>query len=185
MLNTPPSLKPLIYYHQPIKPYPNFGTWIWCGADRGFSKIAIWDWRGSHLNYKLYITYGVTANWNLENHRIESLVHGNALAIESPEGKVRYYAISAQHPNWDRLMMPQQAIKDWDENNLAMCFHFGDLYWYYPDYRTPEAAYKQMGKLELYDAVTNRIEIAIDNQQKASQNSMVKVNKTSQWTYQR
>ncbi|NJL10480.1 MAG: hypothetical protein HC908_10765 [Calothrix sp. SM1_7_51] len=161
-------LEPLLYYYQPKFPYPNFGTTVWFDLERGFSNVVIEDWRKRHPTYNVYIAYGVTVYWDEKKNGIKELKHGNALAIQAPNGNVRFYSMtSGYYPNWDKLYMPRQAIKDWDEKQdeqkKTICFHFSDLYWYYPDYREPIAAYQQMGRIQLIDSIVQRVETAADN----------------------
>jgi hypothetical protein len=143
--------------------YPNFGTVVWFEKSSGFSNITIGDWLIRHRKFKVFIAYGVTAYWSEINNNISELIHGNVLAIQSPENVCRYYPCPTIYDEYDKLLMPLRAVLDWDGNKQSKCLHFNNLYWFYPDYRNPVSAYKKMGKVELIDAITKQVEQATHN----------------------
>ncbi|MBW4511860.1 MAG: hypothetical protein KME64_35970 [Scytonematopsis contorta HA4267-MV1] len=143
--------------------HPNFGTVIWFEKNSGLFNTTIKNWQIQHPKFKVFIAYGVTAYWSDTSNQVSALSHGNALAIKSPNNICRYYPYPKICLDYDRLLMPLQAIFDWDENKQSKCLHIDDLYWFYPDYRNPVSAYKQMGKVELISAIVRRVELARSN----------------------
>jgi hypothetical protein len=146
--------------HDSQPAHPNFGTFIWFEKNNGLFNTTIRNWQIQHPKFKVFIAYGVTAYWSNTSNQVSALIHGNALAIKSPNNICRYYPYPKISHEYDRLLMPLQAILDWDENKQSKCLHIDDLYWFYPDYRNPVSAYQQMGKVELISAIVRRVELA-------------------------
>ncbi|MEH1838234.1 MAG: hypothetical protein V7L20_05620 [Nostoc sp.] len=148
-------MEPLVHY--PHKPFLNFGTVVWFSGIGGLSDIKIGEWRRTHPAHRVFIAYGVTAQWR--DGKIISLGHGDAIAVQMGE-RTEFYSYVCGNVDWDNFLMPWRVIQDWDEFTPSPRLHLPDLFWFYPDYRVPVNKFEQMSRSELKQRIIERVELA-------------------------